>query len=211
MATFDERARDWDTPDRIARAAEVAAAVRAAVPLTSSMRAIEIGAGTGLLGLDLAGDLGSMLLTDPSTGMLDVATEKIQHSRLSTIAATRYDLLNDPAPGDGFDLLVSLLVLHHLDDTAAAFRTFYGLLGPGGLIALADLDKEDGTFHDADAEGIHHLGFDRDGVQALARQAGFVDIAFSTATSIEKDGRTYPLFLLAARRPAVAEASASIG
>jgi hypothetical protein len=34
MATFDERARDWDTPDRIERAGEVAAAIRAAVPLS---------------------------------------------------------------------------------------------------------------------------------------------------------------------------------
>jgi 2-polyprenyl-3-methyl-5-hydroxy-6-metoxy-1,4-benzoquinol methylase len=210
MATFDERAKDWDTPEHIARTDAVADAVRAAVPISSEMRAIEIGAGTGLLGLHFAGDLASLLLTDPSAGMLEVAAEKISRDGLATVSVAPYDLLRDPAPGGSFDLLLSLLVLHHVDDTAAAFRTMHELLAPGGRIALADLDAEDGSFHDADAEGIHHLGFPRDRVAAFARQAGFVDLAFSTATEIEKNGRSYPLFLLTARRRAGA-ASAETG
>lgn len=204
MATFDERAKEWDTPERVERARNVAEAVRAAVPMSPATRAIEIGAGTGLLGLQLAGELKSLLLTDPSTGMLEVAAEKVRRGALSTVSIAPFDLLRDPAPAGPFDLLLSLLVLHHVDDTAAAFRTMFGLLGPGGRIALADLDAEDGTFHDADAEGIHHLGFERDRVATLATAAGFVDLAFSTATEIQKDGRTYPLFLLTARRPAAA-------
>ncbi len=211
MATFDERAREWDTPDRVERAGVVAAAVRAAVPLTEDMRAIEIGAGTGLLGLHFAGDLASLVLTDPSAGMLEVATEKIRRTGLSNVSVAPLELLRDPAPGGPFDLLLSLLVLHHVDDTAAAFRAMYGLLAPGGRIALADLDREDGTFHDADAEGIHHLGFERKLVAGLARAAGFLDLGLSTATEIEKDGRTYPLFLLTARRPGAAEGSAATG
>src|SRR5260221_4390370 len=201
MATFDERASEWDTPDRVERAGVVAAAVRAAVPLTEDMRAIEIGAGTGLLGLHFAGDLASLVLTDPSAGMLEVATEKIRRTGLSNVSVAPVELLREPGPGGPFDLLLSLLVLHHVDDTAAAFRAMYGLLAPGGRIALADLDREDGTFHDADAEGIHHLGFERKLVAGLARAAGFLDLGLSTATEIEKDGRTYPLFLLTARRP----------
>jgi SAM-dependent methyltransferase len=208
MATFDERAKEWDTPDRIERAAAVADAIRAAVPLSRDLRAIEIGAGTGLLGLHFAGDIASLLLTDPSTGMLEVAAEKIRRGGLTTVAAARYDLLADPAPAGPFDLVLSLLVLHHVGDTAAAFRAIFGLLAPGGRIALADLDKEDGTFHDADAEGIHHLGFERDDVAAFARAAGFLDVTFSTADVIEKNLRTYPLFLLTARRPDLAAESA---
>ena len=201
MATFDERAKEWDTPDRIERAAAVAEAIRAKVPMSRRTRAIEIGAGTGLLGLHFAGEVASLLLTDPSTGMLEVATEKIRRGGLTTVSAAPHDLLADPAPRGPFDLLLSLLVLHHVDDTPAALSAMFGLLEPGGRIALADLDREDGTFHDADAEGIHHLGFDRDHVAALAREAGFVEVGFSTATEIEKEGRTYPVFLLTARRP----------
>ena len=46
MATFDERAREWDTPERSERAEVIAAAIRANVPLTPTTRTIDIGAGT---------------------------------------------------------------------------------------------------------------------------------------------------------------------
>jgi 2-polyprenyl-3-methyl-5-hydroxy-6-metoxy-1,4-benzoquinol methylase len=211
MATFDERAREWDTEGRAERAAVVARAVRAAVPLSRSMRAIEIGAGTGLLGLHFAADLGSLLLTDTSAGMLEVAAEKIRRARLDGVAVRHFELVADPPPGRDFDLVLSLLMLHHVEDTGAALAASFDLLAPGGRLALADLDAEDGTFHDADAEGIHHLGFDRRRLTDQARAAGFVDVAFSTATEIEKDGQVYPLFLLTARRPEAGEASAGTG
>lgn len=201
MATFDERAKDWDTPDKVRRAEEVAAAIAAAVPMTRSMRAIEIGAGTGLLGLHFADRVGSLLLTDPAAGMLEVAGEKLRRGGMANVSTRRFELTADPPPDGSFDLAISLLALHHIKDTAAAVRALYALLGPGGRLAMADLDTEDGTFHSAEAEGIHHLGFDRGAIATLAREAGFADVRFSTATRIEEDGRTYPLFLLTARRP----------
>jgi ubiquinone/menaquinone biosynthesis C-methylase UbiE len=205
MASFDERAKDWDTPEHIERSIAVAEAVRAVVPIRAGGRAIELGAGTGLLGLLFAGDVAELVLTDPSAGMLDVADEKIQRAGFANVSTRRYALLADPLPGGGFDLVLSQLALHHVSDTAAALRTMFELLAPEGRLALADLDAEDGTFHDPEAEGIHHLGFARDDVARLAADAGFVDVAFSTATAIERDGRTYPLFLLVARRPGAAD------
>ena len=113
----------------------------------------------------------------------------------------RFDLTADPPPGDPFDLVLSLLVLHHLEDTSAALVAIRRLLRPGGRLALADLDAEDGSFHGPDADGIHHLGFDRRRLADLARQTGFVDVDIITATAVERDGRRYPIFLLLARNP----------
>jgi len=202
LASFDERARDWDTPRRIARAREVAAAIRAAVPLSRRDRLIDIGAGTGLLGLALVDDVGAVVLSDPSAGMIEVATEKIQTGRLDGVRAIRHDLVADPPPSDRFDVAVSLLVLHHVEDTAAALAAIRDLLVPGGWIALADLDTEDGTFHSAEAEGIHHHGFDRDAIERLATESGFVEVSTRTAMVIDEDeaGEGYPVFLLTGRR-----------
>src|SRR5260221_5338371 len=208
MPTFDERAKEWDTTDRIERAAEVATVIGATVPLSGTERAIEVGAGTGLLGLRFAGKLEDLLLTDPSTGMLDVAAEKVRRQGLGNVQTRRFDLIADTMP-ERFDLLLSLLVLHHVEDTATALAAMRALLSAGGRIAVADLDTEDGTFHSAEAEGIHHLGFDRDDLRRLAEAAGFVEVAFRTATTIEDDGRRYPLFLLTARAGAGAGASGS--
>jgi SAM-dependent methyltransferase len=201
VTTFDERARDWDTPERRERAEQVAAAIRAAVPLHPETRLIDIGAGTGLLGLALAGDVGEVVLAEPSDGMLEVARGKLAAIGHARVTAVRFDLTSDAPPAEPFDLAVSLLVLHHLEDTAGALGAILQLLRPGGRIALADLDTEDGSFHDTDAEGIHHHGFDRDTLADLARAAGFVDVAFRTATEIEHESERFPVFLLIARRP----------
>ena len=201
MSTFDERARDWDTPERRQRAEEVAGAIRASVPLTLATRVIDVGAGTGLLGLALAGDVGAVVLAEPSNGMLDVARWKLAAGGPRNVTAVRLDLTSDPPPGEPFDLAVSLLVLHHLEDTAGALGAILRLLRPGGRIALADLDTEDGSFHDADAEGIHHHGFDRDALAGQARAAGFTGVEFRTATEIELETERFPVFLLLARRP----------
>jgi ubiquinone/menaquinone biosynthesis C-methylase UbiE len=202
MATFDERARDWDTPERIDRAARVATAIEEAIPLRRTDRLVDVGAGTGLLGLALVDDVGEIVLSDPSAGMIEVATEKLAAAGLESVRAVRHDLLVDPPPAQGYDVAVSHLVLHHLEDTAAALAAIRDLLVPGGRIALADLDTEDGSFHTAEAEGVHHLGFDRAALAELARAAGFEDVATRTATVIEEDGEgRYPVFLLTGRRP----------
>ena len=161
MSTFDERAKDWDTPERIARAAEAAGAIRANVDLAPTDRVVDIGAGTGLLGLGLLDDIGELVLAEPSDGMLAVIGQKLAAADLPHVTAVKLDLVGDPPPGDPFDLAVSFLVLHHIEDTAAALAAVRRLLRPGGRMALSDLDTEDGTFHSAEAEGIHHLGFDR--------------------------------------------------
>jgi ubiquinone/menaquinone biosynthesis C-methylase UbiE len=201
MSTFDERARTWDTPERRARAEAVADVIRAAVPLNREMRAIEVGAGTGLLGLALAAEVGELVLADPSAGMLEVAREKLAAEGHGHVSAIHLDLVADPPPEPPFDLVVSLLVLHHLPDTGVALRSIRALLRPGGWIAIADLETEDGSFHRADAEGIHHHGFDPDRLAAMARDEGFVDVEVRPATVIERENGTFPLLLLVGRRP----------
>ncbi len=201
MSTFDEKAKDWDTPERVARAAEAAGAIRANVDLARTDRVVDIGAGTGLLGLALLDDIGELVLAEPSDGMLTVIADKLAAADLPQVSAIKLDLVADPPPGDAFDLAVSFLVLHHIKDTAAALAAVRRLLRPEGRIALSDIDTEDGSFHSADAEGIHHQGFDRTDLAELARNAGFVDVVTRSSIDIEDEGRRYPAFLLLGRNP----------
>jgi ubiquinone/menaquinone biosynthesis C-methylase UbiE len=200
MSRFDEKAADWDTPDRAARAHELAEAIRAHVPLDPTMRMVEIGAGTGLLGLDLLDDVASVLLTDPSMGMIEVARRKVRSGKIDGADAVLHDVLAGPPPGAPFDLAVSALVLHHIEDIEAALTSIRDMLNPGGWIAIADLEAEDGSFHDADAEGIHHHGFARDLLARAAVAAGFVDVAVHPAGTIDRNGEDYPVILLTGRR-----------
>src|SRR4029079_9068000 len=128
-------AADWDTPRRVARAEEAAETIAAAIDIPAGCRAIEVGAGPGLLGLSLLPRLGSLVLADTSDGMLAEADRKIRDGRLDDVRAVHFDLATDaPPPGAPFDLVVSLLLLHHVRDTRAALGGMHRLLAPGGQI-----------------------------------------------------------------------------
>jgi ubiquinone/menaquinone biosynthesis C-methylase UbiE len=201
VRTFDERAAEWDTPRRIARAEEAARTIEAAIDIPPGCRTIEVGAGTGLLGLALRPRLGSLVLADTSDGMLAEADRKIREGRLDGVRAVHFDVATDVSPpGAPFDLVVSLLLLHHVKDTRAALAGMHRLLARDGQVAAIDLDTEDGSFHSPEAEGVHHHGFDRTWLAGLAREAGFTDVRVDDGSPIDDEGRAYPMFLLTARR-----------
>ena len=201
-SSFDARARTWDDdPRRVKLAESIFAALERAVQLRAEWTVLDYGAGTGLLALPLAARVRRVLAVDASAGMLAVLADKARAGGCANVAGLRADFATDALPAGPFDLVASAMTLHHVADVAGLLRKFFALLAPGGRIALADLDAEDGSFHGANAAGVHHHGFDR---AALARQlaaAGFIDVRFSDAARSEKNGRVYAVFLAAARKP----------
>ncbi|MBK8752595.1 MAG: class I SAM-dependent methyltransferase [Candidatus Competibacteraceae bacterium] len=201
---FDDQAKTWDSdPVKQERAEAVAAAIRQRIPLSSAWRALEYGCGTGLLSLALHRDLGSITLADASPGMLAVLEAKLAAAQLDHLHPLRLDLTCDPLPSDRYDLIYSLMTLHHVAEIEPLLRDFHALLLPGGWLAIADLDWEDGSFHGAGFTG--HCGFDREGLRAQLMAAGFSGVEFSTCYRMKKATdqsiREYPLFLAVATRP----------
>lgn len=200
---FDSKAREWDSnPVFQDRAHRIADAIRASVPLNTSMAALDYGCGTGLLSFPLKDELGRITLKDTSTGMLDVLREKIAGQGVTNMTVKQTDLTSDPLPDERYDLIYSSMTLHHIPDTDHILEVFHNLLNPGGALCIADLDKEDGSFH-GEGFDVHH-GFDRAELAAKARHAGFAEIGFSTVFEIVKQQeggeRAYPVFLMVARK-----------
>lgn len=204
MTSFDERAKDWDSdPKKVERAQAVAEAIRARILLSPKMNALEYGCGTGLLSFALQQHLGQITLADTSRGMLDVLNKKIVATGVTNMQAVQLDLLSDPLPDERYDLIYSLMVLHHIDDVKRVLSRFHDLLVVGGTLLVADLDKEDGSFH-TDGSTDVHLGFDREELRRMAEDASFGNVTFSTAYEIKKpihhEEKIFPVFLMAARK-----------
>jgi 2-polyprenyl-3-methyl-5-hydroxy-6-metoxy-1,4-benzoquinol methylase len=200
---FDARARTWDEDAaKHERALRVAAAIAARFPLAGK-RVLEYGAGTGLLGLALEPLAGEVTLADSSREMLRVADEKIAARGLRGARTMVLDLTSEPPPpGLRFDLVCSLMALHHVPDTDGLLQAFEGLLRAPGAICLADLDAEDGSFHGAGFAGHH--GFERADLAARLEHAGFRDVRFETVYVVRKATaaglRDFPVFLATAEK-----------
>jgi ubiquinone/menaquinone biosynthesis C-methylase UbiE len=199
-ARFDRVAAEWDNnPARVALARAVVDAIRAAVPLRPEMRAMDFGAGTGLVTLGLLPCVHSVTAVDASAEMLRVLDQKLSALRIGNVHTLACDISRAPLPANQFDLVVSSMVLHHLPDVSHVLQRLRPCLRPGGWIALADLDTEDGSFH-ADMSGVYRKGLDRGEVRRWLAQAGFAEVAARDAYTITRtapDGgrREYGVFL----------------
>lgn len=199
MSSFDERARTWDDDAKIERARRVGRAIREAVPIGSSTRLLEYGAGTGLVSQALADHVGSVTLADSSTGMRQVMEEKVAAGTLPTEARVwDLDLTTESPPRERFDLIVTVMALHHVPELAPVLSGFAAMLDPAGHLCVVDLEEEGGDFHRGHDDFHGHDGFAHEALATRLRAAGFDDVRFEPCGEVEKDGGTFPLFLAVA-------------
>ena len=195
MSTFDNKAKEWDKlPLRVQNAINIAEAIKKRVHLNKDMEVMDFGVGTGLLGFEIAKEVKKVYGIDTSKKMLEELEAK-----------NRPDLAIEPIFADitkeslplKVDGIVSSMTLHHIEDLEHFFETIRNNLKPGGFIAIADLESEDGSFH-SDNTGVHHFGFDEKKLKEIVQNAGFKDAAFETIHTINKPHRDFPVFLLTA-------------
>ena len=203
---FDQAAPSWDEePRRVKLAGNVAAAIIDTLRPDNTMDALDFGCGTGLVTLLLRPWLRSIVGVDSSRGMLSVLERKVRERGMTNVETFSGDLGSGELPPGRFHLIVSSMTLHHLLEPARLLTSLHELLLPGGILGVADLDAEDGSFHD-DPTGVHHQGFDREEIKKLLAGSGFVDCRDKTVDVIVKggtpDAREYPVFLITARKSA---------
>lgn len=197
MSSFDERATTWDNdPKKVERARVVAHAIRAAVPVAATTRVLEYGAGTGLVSQALADHVGSVTMAEPSAGMRAVMAQKVAAHALPPDARIwDLDLVADEPPAERFDLVVTVMTLHHIREVGPVLKAFAELLDGGGHVCIVDLEQDDGAFHRSDPTFEGHDGFQRESLTNDLADAGFVDLRFEPCYEITKQGETFPLFL----------------
>ena len=193
---FADRAADWDREGhRVDNVENIATAIRDRIPFEPTMEIMDFGSGTGLLLERVAPLVRKICAVDTSpsmnaelagkAGSLDCELEILEVDLTETRLERR------------FDGIISSMTLHHVENVAALLQVFHGLLNDGGFLALADLETEDGSFHD-DSTGVFHQGFDRQALKRVVSDAGFTRVDIATASVVREARGDYPVFLLTA-------------
>ena len=195
---FNEKAKDWDANKmRKMLSSAIGSSILEHVSLHDQMRVMDFGAGTGLISSQVAPLVKKIVAVDISEAMLNKLVSKPElHGKVEIVCQ---DIIDKPI-AEKFDLIMSAMAMHHVKDTPRLIQRFSEHLSPGAFIALADLDKEDGSFHPEDTEGIFHLGFKRNELQIILEKYGFGGIRFLTAHTVNKEDKKYPIFLVTATK-----------
>lgn len=146
---FDEAALQWDSnPDRLKLHQQTAEKIISLIPEKNNWRALDFGCGTGIQSFLLSPYLGNIDCIDTSEGMIEELRKKLDQPGAPKNIVPHCKLLESGTfPAESFDLLFTVLTLHHVEGTEELIKVFAEIVKPGGRIALVDLDKEDGSFH----------------------------------------------------------------
>jgi cyclopropane fatty-acyl-phospholipid synthase-like methyltransferase len=193
---FDKEAKEWDKLDRrVINAKNIADVIKENIVLTKDMHLMDFGAGTGLLSEFLSDSVAKITAVDNSKGMIDEFLKK-------DFSCKKEALLMDYIKEDikeRFDGIVSSMTIHHIKDIKALFEKFYHDLKEGGFIAIADLDKEDGTFHSSN-EGVYHFGFYFEDLRKDIATLGFKNVKIKSCGYIKKPHKSFEVKCLIAKK-----------
>ncbi|MBN1926165.1 MAG: class I SAM-dependent methyltransferase [Prolixibacteraceae bacterium] len=201
--SFDLVAKEWDDkPERKAQIEEIARVLERELQFSPSDLILDYGCGTGLMGFRLIDKVGEVTFCDTSEGMLGQVAQKLENNGSGKGKIVKADYSKTDLAKETFDKIITVKVLHHVEDLMPLLKNFHRSLKPGGWLCCVDLEKEDGSFHDG--EHVPHKGFERAVFENWLVDAGFLPQYYSNEIISEKerDGvlKQYRVFVSLARK-----------
>jgi ubiquinone/menaquinone biosynthesis C-methylase UbiE len=106
-------------------------------------RVLEVGCGTGSLWEnypELIDGFSELVLTDISTGMIDIVKQRYAGRRNVEIQAM--DVLNMPFEDNSYDIIVANSMLYHVKDVGSALENIHRILRDDGVFYATTFGKE---------------------------------------------------------------------
>lgn len=197
---FNHKAKTWDdNPARKQLVDEVWNVISNYVDFDRVGRALDYGCGTGLMGYKAINDVDVMTFCDTSDGMLEQVKQKKEFYGVENVEILKSNFLTDALPEVPYDLIMSMLVLHHVEKLDEIIARFNKALNKGGYFCWIDLETEDGSFHGSN-DGVAHLGFSKDESENFLHKNGFEIVYHSNhfymEKAVENGTKKFPVFLI---------------
>ncbi len=158
----------------------------------------DIGCGTGNAAEQLAPHVRRVIAVEPSQPMLDAAGKRLGEFENVELRLGGVERL--PIEDQSIDAAVMVLVLHYVEDPAAALREVRRVTRPGGVCLLVDIVEHDRQDFKR-AMGHRRSGFAERETLDLLADAGFTDARWR-ALPPSPGSRGPGLFVATARRKA---------
>ena len=196
---FANRAAEWDQPSKIEMTNIFVEAMLEKVIPQQHWKALEIGAGTGLVGLQILPKIKTVVFEDTSEAMLSVLKQKLSGSEdVEIVHGEVFDYTHQD-----IDFVFSCMAFHHITDIDSTLNHLYKITKEGANIVIGDIKTEDGSFHHF--EPIPHKGFDTVELSGKFEKAGFKVHSVETYNTLKRE-RTpgiigeYEQFILVAEK-----------
>ncbi|OFY38454.1 MAG: hypothetical protein A2X18_02980 [Bacteroidetes bacterium GWF2_40_14] len=200
---FKNKASDWDSPMKVDMSGRFVEEMVSNVKFNKSVKAMDLGCGTGLVGLSIVNEIKSLIMVDNSKAMIDKLKEKLEEieQNSKTALKEKVKIINgsvDKYTTKDLDVVFSLMAIHHIDNIDALLEHISKILKPGGVLIIGDLCEEDGSFHGE--ESVPHNGFN---IESLSKQMEECDLDIVTTytyNTIKKNNRDYDQFIIIAKK-----------
>lgn len=197
--SFAHRAAEWDSPEKVEMTKIFVAEMLRHVKPDKNWKALEIGAGTGLVGLQLLPIVNTIVFEDTSAAMLDVLRNKLRDEKsVEIVHGEVYDYETTD-----IDFVFSCMAFHHIPEIEKTLKHLHEIMTLDATIVVGDLRAEDGSFHRF--EPIPHRGFEPEVLISKFQGAGFkvlVTKTYNTLTRERVEGIStdYDQFILIAKK-----------
>ena len=197
---FVSKSVGWDSPDKINMTNKFVTELFSLISPLPTWKTLEIGAGTGLVGLQIEPFVRKVVMEDVSKSMLGVLTKKLNENNSNKVEILHGEVFDYKK--QDIDFVFSCMAFHHIPDIESTLNHLYLITNSGAWVAVGDLEVEDGSFHQF--EPTPHNGFDTKVLSKQFAQAGFevkqVKKYNTLSRTVDHITRNYSQFILIAKR-----------
>ena len=134
---WNQLAKNWDTPGVSLGENDLKIIERTKKYLDASSVVLDYGCATGSIALEIASMAKDVRGIDISANMIEIARTKADERGIKNIAFTKAAIFDESLGKESFDVILSLSILHLVEDPTQAMDRINQLLKPGGVFISA--------------------------------------------------------------------------
>jgi predicted TPR repeat methyltransferase len=159
---------------------------------------LDLGCGTGLLGVYLGRPRGALVGVDLSSRMIEKAEKQNLYDKFHNI--NLLDALSE-TPAEQYEVIASCDVFVYVGDLTEAIKNAARILRPDGLLVFS-FESAQGTEADFVLTSSQRYAHNKDVLVALCQQAGLIQIEAKASVTRQENGQDVAGYIINARKPA---------